>query len=102
MKTCESCTEPGEYLGQVTRYEAGKRPKRIMRNMCKAHYLENEFGLWPFRCTKACTKARAKQVDVPLDPKDTIIWIQLEAVLRKPRPKCPFCGKTMRWARVQR
>ena len=106
QKTCR-CGAPAQYRGIM--YQMGKSKgksrlnnlKKIVLDMCKVHYLENTFGLWGFGCTKACTAARSKKTGIPLEPKDTIVWIQLETILGGSRPNCPWCGKRMRSSGVK-
>lgn len=69
---------------------------------CDAHYLEYMFGLWALTCTPECREERSKKTGVSIDPNGAIVWIRMEALIslrkRSPaRPKCPWCGKAMRY-----
>lgn len=106
------CQHEAKYIGTMFQYtftKGGGRPKKKMIHepMCKKHYLENTFGLWPYRCTKACQKqaqALSNKTKMPVVVKhdDLVVWVQLEAVIAlRLKPKCPWCGKTMRLGTVE-
>lgn len=107
MKTTEKCRcgDPGVKKGTVYRLQwspKGKRPpkKKVeQRWMCMRHYLEGEFGLWPYTCTRACEKVRRKASDcAQLNETDFLTWIPLDmmASTRTMRPSCPWCHRMLR------
>jgi hypothetical protein len=73
------------------------RLKRESRQLCRDHFMENQFGLWPYRCSRQCSRARAKASEIKLKPEDLLVWIQLEVILGKGNhPNCPWCGKPLK------
>jgi hypothetical protein len=89
-------------LPRVTRTSQRRvRFKKLLYPMCKAHYMENTFGLWPYRCTKACFKARDKEVSMVLDPRDLIVWLSMEPIMTGCRkPQCPWCSRPLKQAQL--
>jgi hypothetical protein len=78
------------------------RMKRITMKMCRTHYIENTFGLWPYICTKKCQAERSKHGNIVAAPKDWIVWVTLESVLSlRTHPKCTWCGRKMKGASVE-
>jgi hypothetical protein len=104
---CSLCKEPGEHTGHVYRMIPrvsikGKerfRFKKETRQFCKTHYMENQYGLWPYRCTRACQRARRAASEILLRPEQLVVWIGMEVILgRGNHPNCPWCGKAMKSA----
>lgn len=103
---CSGCELPGGYTGSVylmqTRVPQVKGKSRFLlkkeaRPMCLNHYMENQFGLWPYRCTVACSRAREKASELKLRPERLVIWLGMEVILGKGNhPNCPWCSKPLR------
>jgi hypothetical protein len=119
---CDLCGVPTDFRGW---YFVMRRPrahldplldmKKVYHWWCKAHFIENMFGLWPYVCTAACRKSHSKQVNIRLDEDDMRVWLQLETTLVPARtlranesvllkslgPKCPWCSRPMRFDKRQ-
>lgn len=104
-KACRRCGEPAVARGTVYRLSfasKGKgRPKQTSEHrwMCMRHYLECQFGLWPYTCTKVCERARRKLSDcAQLSEADLLTWIPLDVVVstKSMRPLCPWCTRKLR------
>lgn len=105
---CYACKEPADHVGTIYRHDPKAKGDFLDQlvpeehPMCETHALENNFGLWPHHCTKACVRKRTKLSTVlGLKPKDFTVWLQLEVLLGTEgdnfvRPKCPWCGKAMK------
>lgn len=70
--------------------------KRLDLPMCGQHYLQYMFNLLPYRCTAQCTRARHRSNHYPLKPKEYLMYFSQIAVAGGGRPKCGWCGKTLR------
>jgi hemin uptake protein HemP len=103
---CNLCKEPGTHTGEVYVYRMSKarkgklpRPKREKRHYCLTHYMENQYGLWPYRCTRVCQRARRAASEILLRPEQMVVWIGMEVILGGGNhPNCPWCGKAMKSA----
>ena len=107
---CEWCKEPALDYHRAHTYrflESGDiSGTRTEHALCLAHYLECEFGLLPWVCTKACQKRRGRSSDARLLANDHIVWIVMEQTLAREglrtSPKCPWCGKRMHTLSLRR
>jgi len=104
-KQCHRCQKPAIQKGNIYRFaktakgELTGKLRAAPRWMCMGHYLESQFGLWPYTCTKACEKVRRKASDcAQLSETEFLTWISLDimASTRTMRPKCPWCDRKLR------
>ena len=104
-KPCRRCGDPAVAKGVVYRLlwskDLTRPPKKRseQRWMCMRHYLECQFGLWPYTCTKQCEKVRRKASDcAQLSESEFLTWISLDIIAstRTLRPKCPWCDRKLR------
>lgn len=108
MNQCRRCALPGEFQGVVYQMsprvtQTGKqrvRIKKLLRPMCEVHYMENTFGLWPYRCSKKCFQEQKKKVTMVLDPRDLIVWLPMEPIMTGCKPVCPWCSRVMKQAKL--
>jgi hypothetical protein len=108
---CFRCPLPATHravIYETTRGRNSKRSRRVDDNelhkilgliklrvpVCGAHFLESEFSLWPFVCTKACIRAQLKEFTLESD--DVTSWLSLRAVLAGVEAKCGYCGKKLK------
>ena len=106
---CWLCAEPSTHTGEVfrmlPRISKGKpkapffRFKREKRRYCLTHYMESQYGLWPYRCTRACQRVRRAASEIRLRPDQLVVWVGMTVVLGGGNhPNCPWCGKPMKSA----
>lgn len=99
MKPDETCRCGKPAVAKGTLYRSLRSAKPEHPWMCLGHYLECQFGLWPYTCTKACEKVRRKASDcAQLGETDFLTWIPLDmmASTRTMRPTCPWCTRKLR------
>jgi len=71
--------------------------RKITEPMCQRHYMENTFGLWSWVCTKKCHAEVQKKASVVLKfPEDMIVWLDMGPIFGGVKPKCPWCGKSLK------
>jgi hypothetical protein len=69
--------------------------------MCEHHLLENQFQLMPYECTAACIKRRLASNTYKMKREEMIVYFPLGPILGGDRPKCGWCRKNLRPARVK-